>query len=241
MVHYSESSIAFAHASRKLILLSYIPCFVLCIVGSCVSSRVLPGLALIPFSASALLSIVTLFIARRQRKRSIQLPAGNTIDEDGGKAPVLLNAFAVFTYDVSLATSLMVVMIFIWTQDDWSRSVEVDTFATVPLLLTFIIHVYLALLALIQAFQYALKREAPSVTCPNCNTKVRTKSRFSWFRRQTRSGQYSALGDEYHDGAQDEMSERKNAGGRPADEAESSNVQGKGKATEEPSLSPVDE
>ena len=105
-------------------------------------------------------------------------------------------------------------------------------------------HIYLALLALFQAFQYAIKREAPSVTCPNCNTRVRTKAKSSWFdRSQRRNGPYSALGDdEYRDDAEAQVAARRIVEPAMSGEDEAANKgQGKGKATEEPSLSPVDE
>jgi hypothetical protein len=136
MVHYSESSAAFAHPLRKAILISYLPAFILCIVGSAVSNHVLPGLALLPFSASALISVITLALARKQRKKRIQLPSDDGNEEDGDKAPALLSPLAIFFYDVLLATLLMVVLLFIWDKRSRDRGyVRVDTYATVPLLL----------------------------------------------------------------------------------------------------------
>jgi hypothetical protein len=240
MVHYSEASPAFAHPLRLAILVSYPVAFALCIAGSEISRSPVPGLGLLPFSFSALLSAVTLLIARHHRRKRVQLPAHDDDPKKEGKAPLLLSPIAIFAYDVILATFLMVVLLFTWDNPPYVRSwVVLNTYATVPLLLGHVSHIYLALLALLKAFQSALRREAPTITCPNCNTHIES----SWFNRgQHRHGGYSALGEEdseqYTDGMQEQMSARKNVIEPPAaDNEEMAQPKGKGLA-EEASISP---
>lgn len=244
MVHFSEASPAFAHPLRLAILISYPVAFALCVAGSEVSASPVPGLGLLPFSFSALLSAVTLLIARHHRRKRVQLPAEDDDPKKEGKAPLLLSPIAIFAYDVILATFLMVVLLFTWDNPPYARAwVVLNTYATVPLLLGHVSHIYLALLALFKAFQSALRREAPSVTCPNCNTHIETNAESSWFNRgQHRHGGYSALGEEdperYTDGMQEQMSARKNVIEPPvADSEEMTQPKGKGLA-EDASISP---
>ncbi|KAH8179420.1 hypothetical protein LIA77_00939 [Sarocladium implicatum] len=247
MGHYSESNAAFAHPLRKTIIITFIPALALCVPASVINYSPVPGLGLIPLAGSAILSIVTLAIARKARKKrarsSNEDGGGDDDDDDNVHPPFLLSPVALFIYDVMLATFIMTVLIPTWSTYHRYEAM-LTAYATMPLLVAFLAHIYLALLALWQAFHHAF-RSTYRTHCPNCDARLQDpQPALPWWERSQRdrrttrrNGLYSLLdpadetAERYQDDAETGVSARKNLGA-PAE-------QGKGgAAVQETSLNP---
>lgn len=136
MGHYSETNIAFAHPLRKVILIAFIPGLALCTAASVVTYNPVPGLGLIPHGGSALLSIITLAIARHARKKregTHPEVGGDGDDDDDSRPPFLLSPVAIFLYDLVLAMLLLTVLIFSWITIRGYLAL-LSSYATIPLL-----------------------------------------------------------------------------------------------------------
>jgi len=162
---------------RLATVLSFIPAFPLCLVHGVISHEPVPAIGLLPLAFSAAMGIV--LCQSPQRRSRVSHPA------------------AIFTADVVLAAGLMVVLVFTWIVSPHSRywppsnaSLSMlAAYATMPLLVNFLIHLYLSLRALyiglaLDGFVRWLAWQAVPPDCPNCNQRLRPPMpSFPWFQR----------------------------------------------------------
>ncbi|KXX78769.1 hypothetical protein MMYC01_204406 [Madurella mycetomatis] len=103
--------------------------------------------------------------------------------DDGGS--VLTHRIVVFVADVVLAAGLMVVLVFTWigARGGWQRPevTMLAAYATIPLLLNFLIHLYLAARELVagldipRVVEWTAWRAVPP-DCPRCGSRLRPDS-----------------------------------------------------------------
>ncbi|KAK3308355.1 uncharacterized protein B0T15DRAFT_524226 [Chaetomium strumarium] len=108
-------------------------------------------------------------------------------DEDEGEpASVLTHRILVFVVDVILAAALMVVLVFTWIRTERARNKSpqlamLAAYGTVPLLVNFLIHLYLAVrefvagLAIPGLVEHTAWRLVPA-DCPHCGNRLRPDS-----------------------------------------------------------------
>ncbi|GAB1314766.1 hypothetical protein MFIFM68171_04976 [Madurella fahalii] len=105
--------------------------------------------------------------------------------EEDGSGPVLTHRIVVFAVDVVLAAGLMVVLVFTWigARGAWQRPevTMLAAYSTVPLLVNFLIHLYLAArelvagLAIPSLVEWTAWRAVPP-DCPRCGSRLRPDS-----------------------------------------------------------------
>ncbi|KAK4100211.1 hypothetical protein N658DRAFT_473874 [Parathielavia hyrcaniae] len=119
-------------------------------------------------------------------------PSGIDADEDDDDAgerdgeSVLTHRIVVFVADVVSAAALMVVLVFTWIRtgregDRRPQLAMLAAYSTVPLLVNFLVHLYLAArefvagLAIPSLVEYTAWRAVPS-DCPHCGSRLRPDS-----------------------------------------------------------------
>ncbi|CAG9955176.1 unnamed protein product [Clonostachys rosea f. rosea IK726] len=171
---------AVAHPLRWALILSYLPAFALLIAHGSLSHRVVPAIGLLPLSFSVASAIFTYRI-----RSSKQQDEEADHDEDATTTPrerfriAITHPLTIFALDILLAASLMIVLVFTWTSHTRSASLSMlAAYATIPLLIGFFTHLYLASVALYEGFaihglvQWTAWRAVPP-DCPNCNVRLR--------------------------------------------------------------------
>ncbi|KAK7983552.1 hypothetical protein PG989_010954 [Apiospora arundinis] len=203
---------------RIVTIATFVPAFALCIAHGVRSGSPVPAVGLVPLAFSSGSSIFLLVRQRQDIRRNRknkqaaynQQPQDNDAAEeqstqqeqqqveDGGdgsrdesddaltkpRKPVLT-----FFADVILAAALMVVLVFTWIQTGGSAELAMlAAYATIPLLVNFFIHLYLAVrefsrgLAIPALIQYLAWQVVPGA-CPDCGRHLRPESTpaMPWF------------------------------------------------------------
>ncbi len=122
MARHSEKDNA---VLRLLTVLSFIPALPLCIAHGAISHYACPATGLIPLAASVALGLLRLL----QPAQRIHLGSKQSSRD--------LSVFVVFAADLTLAISLLAVLIAAWIhiEDRYNHGNVVGAYATVPLLL----------------------------------------------------------------------------------------------------------
>ncbi|KAK0636123.1 hypothetical protein B0T17DRAFT_650988 [Bombardia bombarda] len=187
---------------RIVTITTFLPAFALCIAHGSLSNSPVPAVGLAPLAVSASTAI---FLLSRYSKRSKQKQrATHTHDDDDDdghdvetqeeegsslinqeqQPHVLAHPILVFLVDSILAAALMVVLVFTWIRTQNTRDVELAmlaAYATIPLLINFLIHLYLAVrefiagLALHGLVQHVAWQTLPP-DCPHCGNRLRPDS-----------------------------------------------------------------
>ncbi|KAI8719303.1 hypothetical protein NCS52_00710900 [Fusarium sp. LHS14.1] len=176
-----------SHRTFRLITIaSFLPAFPLCLAHGILSHNPVPAVGLVPLAFSASGGV---FLLRRR-------------DDDAGLALKLSHPVLVFVCDVILSAAFMVVLVFTWISKGDSASLSMlAAYATIPLLVNFLIHLLLALeafytgLAIHSLVQWLAWRTLPP-DCPNCNHRLRPDfPELPWLERirQQRHGEYATL------------------------------------------------
>ncbi|CAH0056697.1 unnamed protein product [Clonostachys solani] len=172
---------AVAHPLRWALILSYLPAFALLIAHGSLSHRVVPAIGLLPLSFSVASAI---FTYRIRSSKPAQQDEEADHDEDATTPRerfriAITHPLTIFALDILLAASLMIVLVFTWTSHTRSASLSMlAAYATIPLLIGFFTHLYLASVALYEGFailglvQWTAWRAVPP-DCPNCNVRLR--------------------------------------------------------------------
>ncbi|KAK6078070.1 hypothetical protein SCUP234_06444 [Seiridium cupressi] len=184
-----------ANGLRIVAVASFLPAFPLLLAHGIVSHSAVPATGLVPLAFSA---SVSLFILLRRKKQSSseseeaepQQEAEAEESSDGATQPVF-----VFAADVVLATALLIVLVFFWLKSAQfnGQQATLATYATLPLLLNFFIHLYFAVrsfstgLALHDLTQYLAWQVVPA-DCPDCGHRLRPSSppTIPWFESARR-------------------------------------------------------
>ncbi|KAF5013608.1 hypothetical protein FDECE_413 [Fusarium decemcellulare] len=210
---------AFHRTFRLVAIASFLPAFPLCLAHGILSHNPVPAVGLVPLAFSASSAV---FLLRRHAN-----------DDHDGLARKLSHPVLVFVLDVILAAAFMVVLVFTWIGKGRSASLSMlAAYATMPLLVNFLLHLLLALeafysgLAIHSLVQWLAWRTLPP-DCPNCNHRLRPDfPELPWLERlrQRRRGGYTALfvDDEhrYHDDEDEEALDRANIAAEQAEQAD---------------------
>ncbi|KAK8016821.1 hypothetical protein PG993_015010 [Apiospora rasikravindrae] len=200
---------------RAVAVATFFPAFALCIAHGVRSSRPVPAVGLVPLAFSSGLSTFLLVrlrqaIKKNKRKQAVRRPSqprdneaveaqreqqqeGDVGEREEGddddvstqpRKPILT-----FFADLVLAAALMVVLVFTWIQTGGSAELAMlAAYATIPLLVNFFIHLYLAVrelsrgLAIPALMQYLAWQVVPG-SCPDCGRHLRPESTpaMPWF------------------------------------------------------------
>ncbi|KAI1342489.1 hypothetical protein F5Y15DRAFT_305773 [Xylariaceae sp. FL0016] len=179
---------------RVVTAATFLPAFPLCLAHGIVSGSPVPAAGLVPlaFSAGVGIFLLSRRAKEQQEQRSGNVEHGEQQQPDQSPSdesqkpsrPVL-----VFLVDVILATAILVVLVFTWIRTS-RRSDEamLAAYATMPLLINFCTHLYLAVrelsrgLALPGLIQWLAWKLVPP-DCPDCHCRLRPESAPSmpWF------------------------------------------------------------
>ncbi|KAF7558773.1 hypothetical protein G7046_g5390 [Stylonectria norvegica] len=183
-----STSLATPHPTLRLLTIaSFIPAFPLCLAHGILSHQPIPVVGLVPLAVSA---AGAGFLLR--------LPY---TEDTGATARRLAHPVVVFVYDVLLAVALMVVLVFTWIATGGSPALSMlAAYATMPLLFTFLIHLFLSLqafytgLAIHSLVQWLAWRALPP-DCPHCDHRLRPSlPELPWLRHfQRHELRYSHL------------------------------------------------
>ncbi|KAK8061760.1 hypothetical protein PG994_008126 [Apiospora phragmitis] len=164
---------------RVVAIATFLPAFALCVAHGARSGRPVPVVGLVPLAFSSGLSIFLLVRQRRYNKKN----------KSKKKQAQPRNPVLTFFADVVLAAALMVVLVFTWIQTGGSAELAMlAAYATIPLLINFFIHLYLAVrefsrgLAIPALIQYLAWQVVPGA-CPDCGRHLRPESTpaMPWF------------------------------------------------------------
>ncbi|KAI1765047.1 hypothetical protein GGR53DRAFT_285445 [Hypoxylon sp. FL1150] len=183
---------------------TFLPAFPLCLAHGVVSSSPVPAVGLVPLAFSAGAGV---FLASRQAARHNRVlreteredgDEGQTQEQEQGQrhggvsqseersdARTRLRGHPILTFvgDTILAAALMVVLVFTWIDSSSGDTNSAETsmlaaYATIPLLVNFLIHLYLAVrelsrgLAIPGLTQYLAWQVIPP-DCPDCGRRLR--------------------------------------------------------------------
>ncbi|KAK3359491.1 hypothetical protein B0T25DRAFT_472356 [Lasiosphaeria hispida] len=172
---------------------SLVPGFALCIAHGVLSRDTVPAVGLAPLAVSAAVGIFFLAAGPRQQHAHSDpdhppdledTPEDEDHEARGAVVRFLTHRIVVFFADSILAAALMVVLVFTWVRaGDTYRSdmAMLAGYATLPLLVNFLIHLYLAVrefvigLGIDGLFRYAAWRAVPA-DCPQCGFRLRPDS-----------------------------------------------------------------
>ncbi|KAK3685336.1 hypothetical protein B0T22DRAFT_482312 [Podospora appendiculata] len=183
-----------ARSLRIATIATFLPAFPLCIAHGVLSQNPVPAVGLAPLAVSAGVAIFLLSrSSSKQKQRSAsdaEAVAAPREAEDAGDDAALAPAhehapsvhpILVFVVDAILAAALMVVLVFTWIRTRNSGDAELAmlaSYATIPLLINFLIHLYLAVrefiagLALHELTQWVAYQTVPA-DCPHCGNRIR--------------------------------------------------------------------
>ncbi|KAH8671460.1 hypothetical protein BX600DRAFT_510131 [Xylariales sp. PMI_506] len=188
---------------RIVTVVTFVPAFPLCIAHGVLSASPVPAVGLVPLAFSAGTSLF-LLVRQAKAKKSYTAPLlhqeGPTDDEEQGGGAAAAQAggasteegepaaygvahpILVFAVDTILAAALMVVLVFTWIRASGrAEVVMLAAYATIPLLINFFIHLYLAVrefsrgLALPGLIQWVAWQAVPP-DCPDCGHRLRPES-----------------------------------------------------------------
>ncbi|KAL6852404.1 hypothetical protein ACO1O0_006948 [Amphichorda felina] len=170
---------------RAILVGSYVIGFALCIAAGAVSGNVLPAIGLIPMTGSFLSSIVIL--VRKHRKPDNGNTAFDAERSSLGMAVLsrsssgLASPLFLCLWDLFLAASLITILVCTWVffdfGDRWYNPTRdiLTVYATVPLLTSFFIHLYLAGRGLGHVGKALRTLRSPwpahPSECPNCHAR----------------------------------------------------------------------
>ncbi|XXH05399.1 hypothetical protein Hte_011825 [Hypoxylon texense] len=183
---------------------TFLPAFPLCLAHGVVSSSPAPAVGLVPLAFSAGTGVF--LVSRRSAKKQKPIHGPEQADggegreeeqvQEGGQAeaqqPVRLSGaptptrshpILVFAVDTILAAALMIVLVFTWIGSSSGSASSAETamlaaYATIPLLVNFLMHLYLAVrelsrgLAIPGLTQYLAWQAVPP-DCPDCGRRLR--------------------------------------------------------------------
>ncbi|KAI1414138.1 hypothetical protein F5Y13DRAFT_22498 [Hypoxylon sp. FL1857] len=186
---------------------TFLPAFPLCLAHGVISSSPAPAVGLVPlaFSAGAGVFLLSRHSARKQQLPETE--RGDVVEEEEeqeqepeqGQAQIApspqelsdaprptatrSHPILVFAVDTILAAALMVVLVFTWIDSssgstNSAESAMLAAYATIPLLINFLIHLYLAVrefsrgLAIPGLTQYLAWQVVPP-DCPDCGHRLR--------------------------------------------------------------------
>ncbi|KAI2622417.1 hypothetical protein GGR54DRAFT_598480 [Hypoxylon sp. NC1633] len=197
---------------------TFLPAFPLCVAHGVVSNSPAPAVGLVPlaFSAGAGVFLLSRQSARRQPPSELERGDGDEeghaqVQEGGSEemqpppetliatppsqnqTPSRSHPILVFAVDTILAAALMIVLVFTWIDSSKGSTNSAETamlaaYATIPLLINFLIHLYLAVrelsrgLAIPGLTQYVAWQAVPA-DCPDCGRRLRPDAppRMPWF------------------------------------------------------------
>ncbi|UNI23599.1 hypothetical protein JDV02_009409 [Purpureocillium takamizusanense] len=215
MADNEPATAAVAHPLRLLLAGCFIPALPLCVTHGVLSSNPVPAVGLIPQAASVVSSLLLLRL-RAAPAPDTEHQAGHGTLANGERAhdgdgyddddhahedaadddprhvlrETLSHPIAVFLFDTLLAASYMIVLVFTWISPSRSPSLSMlAAYATIPLLTSFLGHLFLALRALYDGLavrglvRYVAWRAVPS-DCPHCSARLRPAQlpEFPWLR-----------------------------------------------------------
>ncbi|KAK3379005.1 hypothetical protein B0T24DRAFT_589610 [Lasiosphaeria ovina] len=197
---------------RMLCIVTFLPAFPLCLAHGIASGGIAPAIGILPMAFSAALSGFLLWRMRRDRAAAAMAfnhhahhrgidaeDAGD--EEDGGLVLVATSApalsFFVFLADLILALSILTALVFTWVdvsinrnrwRSYWPKTQHGDmamlaAYGTIPLMVNFGIHTFLALRSLYREIHRLVElsiaaaggrhRSAPvPAQCPHCGEAV---------------------------------------------------------------------
>ncbi|ETS79494.1 hypothetical protein PFICI_09347 [Pestalotiopsis fici W106-1] len=185
---------------RVVAAASFIPAFPLLLAEGIVSHHAVPAVGLVPLAFS---SGTSLFIflrmrvhhKRRRHSHGSHSSSSSSESEDEEAACDTEHPIIYFVIDLILAAALLVVLVFSWTKSDElsGKVAALAAYATIPLLINFLIHVYFSVrslsagLALYDLTQYFALQIVPA-ECPHCEHRIRPTSlpRIPWFHQARR-------------------------------------------------------
>ncbi|KAI0008079.1 hypothetical protein F4779DRAFT_618953 [Xylariaceae sp. FL0662B] len=180
-------------ARRQLRILtspSFLVAFPLCLAHGVVSHSPVPATGLVPLAFSA---AANLFLVSRQPKpRTTTVEQGDVRDDEtpAETGPETAHPVLTFAFDAVLAAALMIVLVFTWVRlSSRAELAMLAAYSTIPLLVSFLIHLYLAVralsigLALHDLTQWMAWQIVPP-DCPDCGHRLRPSSPPSapWFQ-----------------------------------------------------------
>ncbi|KAK1753280.1 hypothetical protein QBC47DRAFT_404637 [Echria macrotheca] len=195
-------------AARTVTVAAFVPAFALCVAHAAVTNFELPAVGLVPLAFSSVLGIYLIRTGKTRppsrARRSIgrhsddeEAHISPEADEDNNGDAAGAHPFLLFVADVVLAASLMVVLVFTWIAyantclyGCWRpREPMLAAYATVPLMLNFTIHAWLALrefavgVGLVDLIHYLMWHTVPP-DCPHCGNQIRPETLKTppWFR-----------------------------------------------------------
>ncbi|KAI0478383.1 hypothetical protein GGR56DRAFT_672421 [Xylariaceae sp. FL0804] len=198
-----------ARALRAVSVASFVPAFPLCVAHGVRSGSPAPAVGLVPLALSAGVGIYVLSStsSRAAAAAAAGEPEGRHTQDRGGSEeeramvddddePAKLQPVLQFVMDAILAAALMVVLVFSWIRTGRRSSAELAmlaAYATIPLLVTFLVHLYLAVralyvgLALRGLTQYLAYQVVPP-DCPDCGRRLRPAAapRMPWIEDMPR-------------------------------------------------------
>ncbi|KAK3328061.1 hypothetical protein B0T19DRAFT_181916 [Cercophora scortea] len=179
-----------ARSLRIATIATFLPAFPLCVAHGVLSQNPVPAVGLAPLAVSAGVAIFLLSRSSKQKQRSADdsevvthtaAEAGDDAASAHTHAPSGVHPILVFVVDAILAAALMVVLVFTWIRTRYSGDAELAmlaSYATIPLLINFLIHLYLAVrefiagLALHELTQWVAYQTVPA-DCPHCGNRIR--------------------------------------------------------------------
>jgi hypothetical protein len=197
----SSSDSTLLHPLRLVLIASYIPSIPLSITHGALSSHVVPALGLLPLTFSFGTSIAALRLRQKileidEERRQQAIDAENENEHDHGDNDddnddteattpaarfrrAITHPVTVFAFDLILAAAFMIVLVFTWISHGRQSSLSMlAAYATIPLLVNFFIHLFLATqafahgLAIHGLIQWTAWRTLPP-DCPSCNVRLR--------------------------------------------------------------------
>ncbi|KHN96843.1 uncharacterized protein MAM_05399 [Metarhizium album ARSEF 1941] len=167
---------------RIVAALLFVPAFPLCLVHGILKRHPVPALGLLPQFFSVVAAAVILGSHRQSDDQDGEHGLEGTAQPPQRDAfrHVIVHPVAVFCCDVALASGYMIILVLTWiTTKGPSGLSMLAAYATMPLLASFLIHLFLALqavycgLAIHSIVQWVAQRAVPP-NCPNCNVSLRT-------------------------------------------------------------------
>ncbi|OTA57479.1 hypothetical protein K449DRAFT_386378 [Hypoxylon sp. EC38] len=181
---------------------TFLPAFPLCLAHGVISSSPAPAVGLVPLAFSAGASVFLLSRHSEKKQQPLFEPErGDSSEEEqepeeertreiepsqsDAPTPTATRShpILVFAIDTILAAALMIVLVFTWIDSssgstNSAESAMLAAYATIPLLINFLIHLYLAVrefsrgLAIPGLTQYLAWQVVPP-DCPDCGRRLR--------------------------------------------------------------------
>ncbi|KAI0149665.1 hypothetical protein F4776DRAFT_602715 [Hypoxylon sp. NC0597] len=184
---------------------TFLPAFPLCLAHGVISSSPAPAVGLVPLAFSAGTGVFILSRHSEKKQQLLEPERGDGGEEEEEQEPepeeertqeiepsqsdaptptaARSHPILVFAIDTILAAALMVVLVFTWIDSssgstNSAESAMLAAYATMPLLINFLIHLYLAVrefsrgLAIPGLTQYLAWQVVPP-DCPDCGRRLR--------------------------------------------------------------------